>query len=128
MRSLDNAVAIVTGASSGIGRATALELARAGAHLTLASRNVTKLKAVAAEIEALGSKAQVAPTDVTCREQVERLVAESVAHWGQVDILVANAGSYVRRPVVELSVADVEQAMGVNFYGALMWCWQCCPA
>lgn len=118
-KSLHDAVAIVTGASSGIGRATALELARAGTHVTLASRNMTKLEELAGEIRALGRKAHVMPTDVTCQEQVERLITTTVAHWGRVDILIANAGSYVRRPVVELSVADVEQAMAVNFYGAL---------
>jgi NADP-dependent 3-hydroxy acid dehydrogenase YdfG len=112
-------IAIVTGASSGIGRATALALARAGAHVALAARNVTALQEVARDVQALGREALVVPTDVTQQEQVERMVAEALAHWGRVDIFVANAGQYVRCCVPELTVAEVERAMAVNFYGAL---------
>jgi NADP-dependent 3-hydroxy acid dehydrogenase YdfG len=112
-------VAIVTGASSGIGRATALALAREGAHVALAARNEAALQEVAQAIQTLGREALVVPTDVTQREQVERMVAEVLAHWGRVDILVANAGQYVRCCVPELTVAHVERAMAINFYGAL---------
>ena len=116
---LRDQVAIVTGASSGIGRATALALAAAGARVTLAARRVLALQAVAQTIQAQGGEALVVPTDVTQPSQVEQLVAETLARWGRVDILVANAGAYVRCPVVELTVADVERSMAVNFYGAL---------
>jgi NADP-dependent 3-hydroxy acid dehydrogenase YdfG len=112
-------IAIVTGASSGIGRATALALARAGAHVALAARNEAALQEVAQDIQARGREALVVPTDVTQREQVERAVAETLARWGRVDIFIANAGQYVRCCVPELTVAKVERAMAVNFYGAL---------
>ncbi|MGD2206169.1 MAG: SDR family NAD(P)-dependent oxidoreductase [Anaerolineae bacterium] len=112
-------VAIITGASSGIGRATALALAREGADVALAARRVGKLQAVAREVEALGRNALVVPTDVTQQEQVERLVHETLARWDQVDILVANAGAYVRSPATELAVADIQRSMAVNFYGAV---------
>jgi NADP-dependent 3-hydroxy acid dehydrogenase YdfG len=112
-------IAIVTGASSGIGRTTALALARVGAHVALAARNVTALHEVARDVQALGREALAVPTDVTQREQVEHMVAEVLACWGRVDIFVANAGQYVRCPVPELTVAEVERAMAVNFYGAL---------
>jgi NAD(P)-dependent dehydrogenase (short-subunit alcohol dehydrogenase family) len=77
------------------------------------------LHEVAQAVQALGRQALVVPTDVTERKQVDALVAETLARWGRVDILVANAGQYVRCPVVELEVADVERAMAVNFYGPL---------
>ena len=112
-------VAIVTGASSGIGRATALELARHGAHVALAARRQQALEKVAQEVEALGREALVVPTDVTDREQVQRLVERTLERWGRVDILVANAGVYVRRPIRELRVEDLEFSLAVNFYGSV---------
>ncbi len=112
-------VVIITGASSGIGRATALALAREGARLALAARRRPALEAVAQEVQTLGGEALVVPTDVTDQAQVQRLVQQTLDHWGQVDILIANAGAYIRKPVRELTVADVERSMAVNFYGAL---------
>jgi len=116
---LHDQVAIVTGASSGIGRATALALAGEGAHVALAARNTAALQEVAQAIQASGREALVVPTDVTRQEQVARLVTEALARWGRIDILVANAGVYVRCPIVDLTVEEVERAMAVNFYGAL---------
>ena len=117
--SLVNKVAVVTGASSGIGRATALELAREGSLVALAARTESRLEQVATVIRAMGREALVVPADVTSRDDVDRLVAETLSRWGHVDILVANAGAYVRSPVTELTVGDVERSMAVNFYGAL---------
>lgn len=116
---LYNKVAIVTGASSGIGRATALALARAGAHVALAARNQAAMQEVARDIRALGREALVVPTDVTQQAQVERLAEATLERWERVDIFVANAGRYVRCCVTELTVAHIERAMAVNFYGAL---------
>ncbi len=112
-------VAIVTGASSGIGKATALALARAGAHVALAARREPLLQDVAREIVALGREALVVPTDVTDREQVDRLVRATLERWGRVDILIANAGAYVRRPIRELRPEDLEYSLAVNFYGSV---------
>jgi NADP-dependent 3-hydroxy acid dehydrogenase YdfG len=112
-------IAIVTGASSGIGRATALALAQEGSHVALAARSEVALHETACQVRALGREALVVPTDVTCPEQNERLVEEVVAHWERVDIFVANAGQYVRRRVLEMAVTDLERAMAVNFYGAV---------
>lgn len=112
-------VAVVTGASSGIGRATALALAERGAHVSLAARTESALKDLAEEIRLLGREALVVPTDVTDKEQVDRLVTKTMKRWGRVDILVANAGAYVRSPIRALTVEEVERSMAVNFYGAL---------
>ncbi len=116
---LTDSVAVITGASSGIGRATALALARAGARVALAARRRERLEEVAAEVSAMGGQALVLPTDVTRQEQVERLVAATVERWGRLDWVIASAGLYVRCPVTQLSPAEVERSMAVNFYGPL---------
>ncbi len=112
-------VAIVTGASSGIGRATALALAERGACLTLGARNSSALEQLAGQIQAMGGRAMALSSDVTRREQVEALVQACLSRWGQVDILVSNAGAYIRRPVAELEISDLERSMAVNFYGGV---------
>jgi NADP-dependent 3-hydroxy acid dehydrogenase YdfG len=118
-RRLLDKIAIVTGASSGIGRETALALAAEGAHMALAARRADLLQALAQEIESMGREALVVPTDVTERDQVDHLVTETMARWGRVDILVANAGQYFRCQVCNLTVDQIERAMAVNFYGSV---------
>lgn len=112
-------VAIVTGASAGIGRATAVALAKEGACLALASRNSEALSALAEELKAAGRQVLVIPTDVTQREQVEGLVQKVIAQWGRVDILVSNAGEYIRAPIVELDPATIQHSLDVNFFGGV---------
>ena len=114
-----NQVAIVTGASSGIGRATALALARQGAYVALAARNTEALNTLAVEIKSLGSEALVVPTDVSQPEQVNRLVDAVIQRWGYVDILVSNAGQYIRAPILHMERAELEHSMAVNFYGGV---------
>ncbi len=118
-RDLQGKIAIVTGASSGIGRVTALALAKAGVNLALAARREELLREVSQEIEAIGQKALVVPTDVTKQDQVHRLVEETLSRWGQIDILIVNAGQYVRAPVRALSVEDLQHSMSINFYGGV---------
>ena len=89
---LTDRVAIVTGASQGLGEAIALAMASAGAHVVIASRNVENLQRVAKEIEKLGRKSLVVPTDVTVTSQVENMVSKTVDEFGGTDILVNNAG------------------------------------
>jgi NAD(P)-dependent dehydrogenase (short-subunit alcohol dehydrogenase family) len=85
-------VVVVTGASMGIGRALALEFARARAHVVVAARSQDKLLEVAREIGALGAKALVIETDVELREELARMVELTVKEFGRLDVLVNNAG------------------------------------
>ncbi len=111
-------IAIVTGASKSIGRATAQELAKRGAHLCLGSRDVSGMEATAAGVRRLGREALVVQTDVTSQEQVQALVDQAIQHFQRVDILVANAGIYVRMPFDRLDIATLQHSMATNFYGA----------
>jgi len=119
MDSLRGKIALITGASSGIGRATALALAQAGAHLALAARRQAELEAVAREARDLGARAIVLPADVAQQTQAEGLVRDTLAQLGGLDIIVANAGIYVRGPIETLTAGDFERCMAVNFFGAV---------
>jgi NAD(P)-dependent dehydrogenase (short-subunit alcohol dehydrogenase family) len=88
---LTDRVAIVTGASRGIGKATALAFARAGAHVVVASRTVSDLEKTASEIQQLGRRALVVKTDISKKEEIENLFTKTVEEFGTVDILVNNA-------------------------------------
>lgn len=114
-----NQVAVITGGATGIGRAVALALARHGADVMLAGRREAQLAEVAAEVAATGRRADFLATDVTDQDQVNRLVEQTVAKFGRVDLVIANAGQYVRASVLESQVADFERSLAVNFYGAL---------
>lgn len=116
---LEGRVAVVTGASSGIGRATALELARNGARVALAGRRGDLLAQVAVEIERLGGSALAISTDVTSREAVGNLVQSTLDRWGRIDVVIACAGQYIRSPVSELTAEDVSRSLEVNFFGVL---------
>ena len=113
---LEGKVVIVTGASSGIGKASALALAKCGAKLILAARNVQKLEEVRLEI---GASAIAVQTDVTKAEDVSRMVNLTLEHFGQIDVLFANAGIYVPGQVSEGNPDDWAQLMDTNVNGVL---------
>ena len=117
--SLRDKVVVVTGASSGIGRATVLAFARRGAHVVLAARRQEELEGVAQEARGSGVEALVVPTDVSDRSHARALIQATLDRFGKIDILVANAGTYLRCPVSDLTREDVERVMAVNFYGCL---------
>ena len=119
MDSLRGKVALITGASSGIGRATALALAQEGAHLALAARRPAELEVVARAARGLGAQAIVLPADVSQQAQAEALVAATVAELGRIDLLIASAGIYRRGPIETLTPADFEQSMAVNYFGTV---------
>jgi short-subunit dehydrogenase len=111
--------ALVTGASSGIGRALALRLAREGARLALVARREAELEALAGEIRAVSGDALVLPCDVAEREQAQEACRRALAHFGGVDLLVNNAGYGHHRRFLDWDVADMERMLRVNYLGAL---------
>lgn len=117
--SLTGQVAIVTGASSGIGRDTALELAGVGVWVVLAARNAAALHTLATEIQRAGGEAFVRVTDVSDPSDTARLVADAHARFGRIDIVIASAGQYIRGTVATRTLADFAASLQVNFYGAL---------
>jgi len=113
-------VIIITGASSGIGRATALALAKLGARLGLAARNYAVLAAVADQAKQLGAQAIAVPTDVTQKDQVADLVSEVLATFGRIDGLVNCAGVGVIRPIEQLTEEDIDRTYAVNTKGVIL--------
>lgn len=111
---LSGRVALVTGASSGLGRATALGLAQAGADVMLMARSETDLQQVAAEIEAAGRRALVCPVDLSDSAVLTDAVSRGVDAFGRLDILVNNAATDVPGPVTELTSDDWDRVMNVN--------------
>jgi uncharacterized protein len=117
--SFQDQVVLVTGASSGIGRETALTFARQGAAVALVARRVPQLEEVARAVKAAGARALVLPTDVTDQRAVRATVARVRRAWGRIDLLVNSAGTVVPGPVAHLRAKDLEAMMLVNVYGAL---------
>lgn len=110
-------VVVVTGASSGIGRATALRFASEGASLVLAARRAQALAAVAAECEQAGGRAVAVPTDVTDEAAVDALAARAVEEFGRIDVWVNDAAVSVFAPLVEAPIDDVRRVLDVNVLG-----------
>ena len=117
--SLKDKVAIITGASSGIGEATAHRLAESGARVVLAARRVERLEALAADIERREGTALVAPTDVTDERSVQRLARTALDAFGRIDILINNAGIMPLSPISKLRVEEWDRMIDVNIKGVL---------
>jgi NAD(P)-dependent dehydrogenase (short-subunit alcohol dehydrogenase family) len=114
--------AVVTGAAKGMGRDICLTLAREGANLAIAARDTAPLEALGREIEALGRKVVVVPTDVTDEAAVERLTASAREAFGRIDILVNAAGvtGPIETPVWEIKADDFDQVIAVNLRGTFL--------
>lgn len=119
-QTLVDKVAIITGASSGIGAATARELARRGATVVLAARRADELEAQVHAITEAGGRAIAIPTDVTDATQVMRLVELARESFGWIDVLVNNAGASWAKPVAETSMDEVIRLLQVNLLGAML--------
>lgn len=119
--------ALVTGAGSGIGRATALRLASEGARVLVVDVNEAHGNDTVAQIEKTGGSARMQKADVGDPAQVEAAVAALVAWCGRVDVLVNNAGMMVYKPVAELPVADWDRVQAVNLRAVFLFCKHALP-
>jgi NAD(P)-dependent dehydrogenase (short-subunit alcohol dehydrogenase family) len=122
LTSLDGRVAIVTGASRGIGAATARTLAAAGVHVALAARDAGGLQRLAADIADAGGSALVVPTDIGEPAAVERMVSDTVSAFGRLDIAFNNAagGGHPPTPLPAVAVEDFDSALAVNLRGTFL--------
>ena len=111
---LQGQVAIVTGAGRGIGRATALELARMGADIVVAELDQANAEGTASELRDLGRRALVVPTDVTSRDDLRAMVEQTRAEFGRIDILVNNAGIYRAATTLDVTEEHWDAIMNIN--------------
>ncbi len=118
--SFDGKVALVTGGTSGIGRETAIQFAKAGARVVLAGRRTEAGEAVVNEITAAGGQALFVQTDVTKEDQVKSLVEETVRHFGRLDIAFNNAGIEHGGPVTEFTEEDYRKVFDINVLGVFL--------
>jgi len=119
MKNLQGRVAMITGASGGIGRATALAFADEGCDVVICARREAELNEVADQIRAKGRQALAVPTDVGKEEDVKACAEKAFAEFGKVDIAFSNAGIAVNAQSHLLEKADWEKTMNANFYGAV---------
>jgi NADP-dependent 3-hydroxy acid dehydrogenase YdfG len=119
--SLTGTVALVTGASSGIGEATALALAQRGATVALAARRKDRLDALAARIADAGGTALAVEADITAQPEADALVARTVSELGRLDTLVNNAGMMLLGPALDAPLAEWEEMISINVRG-LLYC------
>lgn len=117
---LPNQIAVVTGAGQGIGRGIALRLAQEGCNVTVADINFEKAKEVATEIQSLDKQSLPLQIDVTKAEDAERMIEETVRHFGRVDILVNNAGIIRVAFLPEVSEEDWDAVLDVNLKGTFL--------
>lgn len=112
-------VVVITGASSGLGEATARMLAQHGAHLVLGARRLERLEALATDLRSLGAQVEVKATDVTRAEQVQALVDLALEHHGRVDVMLNNAGLMPHSPLDRRRLEDWDRMIDVNIKGVL---------
>ena len=122
MARLANKVAVITGSSSGIGKAIALKFAEEGAKVVVAARREALLQQVAEQIGAKEGEAFVIPTDITNEVQVDDLIQRTVSQFGRLDILVNNAGIGGGRRLAETTTASFDRVMDTNLRGTFFCC------
>ena len=112
-------VVVITGASSGLGEATARHLSSLGAHLVLGARRQDRLEALAADIRGAGGKAEIVVTDVTRKQDVVALVQAALTNFGRLDVMINNAGLMAVAPLAELKVDEWDSMLDINVKGVL---------
>src|SRR5262245_9198871 len=112
-----NRIIAITGASAGIGRATALALARSGASLALCARRGDVLEAVGEEVRRLGGQAFVQAADVTQEADMDRFVACAAERFGRLDVMICNAGFGISGAIDQIAPADMRRLIDVNYMG-----------
>ncbi len=121
-KKLQARIALVTGASKGLGKAIAVALAEAGAQVALVARDTEKLNSVAAEIESAGGKTEVFRADVSDESQVQALEGQVSDKLGKVQVLVNNAGVNVRKNITDFSLDEWNYVIGTNLTAAFLMC------
>ena len=116
---IEGKIVVITGASSGLGEATARHLSQQGATVVFGARRVERIEALARELESGGRKAMAIQTDVTQSAQVQRLVDAAVAAYGRIDVMINNAGLMPHSPLERLKIADWDRMIDVNIKGVL---------
>jgi NAD(P)-dependent dehydrogenase (short-subunit alcohol dehydrogenase family) len=118
---LTDRVAVVTGGGQGIGREIVRTLAKAGAHIAIAEKNLTTGEDAASEVQGIGRKSLAVETDVRDPNSVEAMVGRTLEQFGQIDILVCNAGIALNVPSETATVEEWNRVLGVNLFGVI-WC------
>jgi len=121
-KKLDGKVAVITGASKGLGKAMALALAAEGAQIALVSRNIEQLNEVGRAVKNAGGEARVFQADVAEEEQVRKLERDVTGAFGKVHILINNAGINVRKPIVEFTLEEWHRVMNTNVTSVFLMC------
>lgn len=119
MKNFNKKTVIITGASSGIGKATAYEFAKNGANLVLAARSINILNQIKPEIEQMGASVICIKTDVTIESDCKNLIEQALQNFGHIDILINNAGLSMRASFIDVEITVLKQLMDVNFWGAV---------
>jgi NAD(P)-dependent dehydrogenase (short-subunit alcohol dehydrogenase family) len=121
-KKLEGRIALITGASKGLGKAMALSLAEAGARVAVVARDLAKLEAVASEIQQRGGTADVFRADVSDEASVRTLERDVASRLGKVQILINNAGVNVRKPITEFTLEEWNFVIGTNLTAAFLLC------
>jgi NAD(P)-dependent dehydrogenase (short-subunit alcohol dehydrogenase family) len=119
IKDFKNKVVVITGAASGIGKATAEAFAREGADMVITDNNAQRLEETAGEIKAAGARVLACPVNVADRKQVEAFACQVISERGQVDILINNAGVGVGGPLLETNIEDFEWIFSINYWGVV---------
>ncbi len=119
MSNIANKVVVITGASSGLGEATALNLAEKGAKLVLSARRQDRLEQLAAKINANGGKAIAVVADVTCKDEVQNIIDKAIEAFGRVDVMVNNAGLMSIAPMSLTKTDEWDRMIDINIKGVL---------